>query len=354
MKVISLHDFHIREFAFKYTADLDSLSRPVCFSTPDQLSNYLGTEGPNKAYVGGVYGRVFPRDKKLQAVVRAEEWVRRELVYDVDMDNYITARRHVCDCGSEKTVCNRCLELAKEAVIFLIDTLVEDFGLEKRDMITLFSGRQGFHLWVPTADKLFDNSIELPPLEAMRIETTIRSALAEYPVLVTEKRRKRESKGEIITEHVISTNYKSIPITLLKRMFNHVFKNLVLKSLDAAKEEIKDIKKEKWDELFKAMSNGSTGWEVWNNLINPTSGTGDSKNVVYTPGKIKKIQNEIIYLRYPRYDIVATKDVHRIMKIPGSVDGSTGNICEIVKDIHAFSLDNVANINNFIKEKKEL
>jgi len=188
-RVITMDHLNRREFAFKYTVADDSIGRPVLFDSIQDLTDFMGTNGPNKAYAGGFYGRKFPQDKKMQAKVRANEWAGRELCWDIDMDHYMNIRKNLCDCGTAKTVCDACLELAKEAVEFLIETLVEDFGIQRDLIVTIFSGRQGFHIWVNGVTKLFENKYDFPPTTASKVEGELRQAIAEYLNLVTRKKK---------------------------------------------------------------------------------------------------------------------------------------------------------------------
>lgn len=335
--VISEDHFDHREFAFKYSPLADSIGRPNLFNTIDDLINYMGTEGPNKAYVGGFYARKFPRDKKAQAKVRSTEWLGRELCWDIDMDHYMNIRKDMCDCGTEKKICDNCMELAKEAVRFLIKSLVIDFGISRDDIKVIFSGRQGFHVWVTSVTKLFVNKYNFPPKVSMKIESDLRQAIAEYLNLVTEKTRTRVIKGKVESKHIMSINVDSIPRQLRKRLFNMTFRNLVLKSPPNTLKEFTWIKEDKWNRI-KSDLHDMSGYDVYMKHFSQL-----------TPVKSRNMKELILKLRYPRYDIGCTKDTERIMKIPGSIDGSTGNMCMLVDDLDAFSLNDVVNIQDIIE-----
>jgi len=336
-RVISDEYLETREFAFKYTVADDSIGRPVCFDNMDGVKAYLGTQGPNKAYVAGFYGRKFPKDKDLQKTVRKNEWLGRELCWDIDMDHYMNIRKNICECGTSKTVCNKCLELAKEAVVFLIETLVEDFGVDRDEIVTIFSGRQGFHIWVRNLTRLFHNEYNFPPKTSTRIEGELRQAIAEYCNLVTEKRRRRNVKGEVETKHIISVNVDTLPRSLRERVLNLTFKNLVMKSPPETLKEIKGVKARVWEKIKIDLCDAS-GYDVYMKHFSQL-----------TPAKSKALKSKVLELRYPRFDIGCTKDIHRIMKIPGGIDGSTGNMCVVVDDLESFSLEDVPNIRDFIK-----
>lgn len=338
-RLITAENISTREFAFKYTDATDSVGRPVCFGSVEEFAEYLGIWGPNKTYIGGFYARRFPEDKASQAKIRASEWVGRELVFDIDMDHYMTVRKDLCECGEQKRICDRCLELAKEAVLFTVDTLEEDFGMTRKDIVVIFSGRQGFHIWVPSVTKMFKNERSFPPTIATRVEVEMRTALAEYLQLIAEKQRKRRIEGELVSEHTKAINYDALPAPLRNRVLNHTFKNLALKSPDSVLKEFSTIKFDKWQRVKTLLLNGATGVEAWGELVGSSSAI-----------KERRLFEKVIDLRYPRFDVGCTKDIHRIMKVPGSVDGSTGNLCVIVDDILSFSLDKVPNIYDFVEK----
>lgn len=337
-QIIETENIETREFAFKYTAESDSMGRPVCFNSLDEMVDYLSVYGPNKVYVGGFYARRFPEDKGLQAKVRANEWAGRELCFDIDMDHYMNVRKYVCDCGNAKTICDDCLVLAKDAVYILVETLVHDFAVPRDDIIILFSGRQGFHIWVRGLTKLFNNKNNFPPSVETQIEVQLRTAIAEYVQLITEKERRRRVKGRLITEHQMSINYDTIPKPLRDRVLNFIFPNLVLQSPDSIYKEFKGLRLFHWKKVKKMLVDGATGREAWDELRGRYGGV-----------KEKRMLEKIIELRYPRYDVGCTKDIHRIMKIPFGIDGSTGNQCVLIDDLDSFSLNDVPNIKDLVK-----
>jgi predicted DNA primase small subunit len=337
-RIISTDRLETREFAFKYAKEADSIGRPVCFATLDRLKGYMATYGPNKAYVGGFYNRTFPEDKGDQAEVRATEWRGRELCFDIDMDHFINVRKNLCDCGAQKTVCPACLELTKEAVAFLSETLEEDFGIPRREMTIIFSGRQGFHLWARKSN-FFENGADLPPRIATRIESDIRSALAEYVNLVSEKRRRRTVKGRVEVEHILTVDSDAMPRKIMHRFMNRTFANFFLKSPGETLSEVKELTERARERIGDRLASGERGSEVYVDLVSSR----------LSPAKERKVREKVMELRYPRYDVGCTKDIHRIMKIPGSIDGSTGNMCVIVEDLETFSLDEVPTIWNFVR-----
>lgn len=74
-----------------------------------------------------------------QTPSQREAWLRAELVFDIDGRD-LPVRRCSCQPG---TVCQTCLEDAKEVALTLIETLKDDFGLET--LFLIYSGR-GYHV----------------------------------------------------------------------------------------------------------------------------------------------------------------------------------------------------------------
>jgi DNA primase small subunit len=106
-------------------------------------------------------------------------WLGSDVVFDVDADHIDTPCKDTHDmwtcpkckesrrgkkpvrcpkCGYEKIeekawLCDRCLIAAKEEVLKLIEFLAEDFGIKSQEMHLFFSGHRGYHLHL-ISDKL--------------------------------------------------------------------------------------------------------------------------------------------------------------------------------------------------------
>ncbi|OFX16807.1 hypothetical protein A3K71_04510 [archaeon RBG_16_50_20] len=106
-------------------------------------------------------------------------WLGSDVVFDVDADHIDTPCKETHDmwacpkcketrrgkkptkcpkCGNEKIeekawLCDRCLIAAKEEVLKLVELLAEDFGIRSEQMHLFFSGHRGYHLHL-VSDKL--------------------------------------------------------------------------------------------------------------------------------------------------------------------------------------------------------
>ncbi len=339
--------FDTREFGFKFHDRSDvkySVSRQICFDNYEDLIDYLIIEAPLKSYLGGIYEKKFPKEDYARENIRKNHWLGHEIVCDIDLDHYGSIRKRICSCEFNKTICDKCIKLAKESVDLLIDIFINDFGFKKENIKIFFSGRQGFHLWVTDVIRLLnDNEFfddKLPKRLIMRKELELRNALSEYIQLVNEKIIKKKVNGKEIKKHILSLNYTKLPIKITRRVIKKLFKNLVVGDPESIWKEFKGMKLKYWKEIRKMFIEYDDDPEnVWNFMKSKFSRL-----------KEKYLFDKVIELRYPRYDLGSTKDIHRIMKIPYSVDGSTGNICVPIKDIENFRIEDIPNI---VKDKNQ-
>ena len=128
---------------------------------------------PSDAYYSTAYYRRPDLD------MDQKDWLGSDVVFDVDADHIDTPCKETHDmwtcpkcketrrgkkpakcpkCGHEKIedkawLCDRCLIAAKEEVLKLIEFLVEDFGIRSEEMHLFFSGHRGYHLHL-ISDKL--------------------------------------------------------------------------------------------------------------------------------------------------------------------------------------------------------
>ncbi len=57
-----------------------------------------------------------------------------------------------------------------------------------------------------------------------------------------------------------------------------------------------------------------------------------------------RLAKAIVISRYPRIDRKVTMDTRRLLKIPNSIHGNTGNVCVVIKNISNFNPFDVPSI----------
>ncbi|MEF8832145.1 MAG: DNA primase small subunit PriS [Candidatus Thermoplasmatota archaeon] len=134
--------FTMREFAFVYFGG-EGMHRPVAFKSKGEVEGFLKEKTPLHSYYSTAYY------SNPQAPMADKEWLGADLVFDLDADHLP---------GSDELNYFEQLEKVKEKCRLLIDDfLIEDFGIEKKNMELFFSGNRGYHVHV-RKDEVFDLS----------------------------------------------------------------------------------------------------------------------------------------------------------------------------------------------------
>ena len=162
-------DFRSREFAFLAFGE-KFMTRHRAVGSHEELVNNIRKLVPSDVYYSTAY-YTNPTE-----VMERKGWLGSDLVFDVDADHIETpckanhdlwrcsgcglskegrAPAQCPSCGGAKFVertwlCDECLKAAKNEVVKLIDFLTDDFGMSEHDMRVFFSGHRGYHLHVRT------------------------------------------------------------------------------------------------------------------------------------------------------------------------------------------------------------
>lgn len=331
------HPFKFREFgyeSFEYDPNKNRyvIRRNMNFANPFAMVDWAVSHVPRKLYMGAQFSDI------LHGSVQHATWVGNDLKFDIDLDDFDGVRKDLCGCQG-KTMCPMCFELVKEAVVFLIDTLDEDFANYKfpcyRDNAVIFiSGSKGMHVHYPVIYKLAPNGDRKKEEETRRF-------IIDYMQMISEIVIKKENEEKEIKMKLLHTKFKS---TQLERRFYEmivkwfIMKNPVEYFLDM---EWKGIKKGKRSGGSKKLSKKATE-EIFVQLKSDLSEHPEikvTKQLIESYGIFaESMFMNAIHYRYPRYDGPITYDVNRLIKVPNSVDGSTGMIVQRVDYDHIWDL----------------
>jgi len=270
------------------------------------MIDFLRKKTPTAFYAGAVYSAPPTREEPIHRLT----WMRRELVFDIDLDMYDSVR--TCGCKGATNLCEICWEHVKTAARFIHGTLVEDFGVDGNNIQWVFSGRRGVHAWVKNKQFSYFNQ-------------DIRSALIDYMSLV---------KGDKIFK-VPAKN--SMPL-FQKRVMEHVVKNYIgiasrsdLIGIGLSENKARKIIKDR-------ETTGVTDLMLKNQVL--TRMNKLEKN--------EKIVENILRNHYPRIDHKVSIDLRRLLRAPGSIHGETGNKVKFLtmKELEKFNpLTDAENIN---------
>ncbi len=259
-------------------------------------------------------------------------WKGSDVVFDVDADHIDTPCKETHDmwvctkcnetrrgkkpaqcpkCGAEKIeekawLCDRCLIAAKEEVLKLVEFLVEDFGIRSNEMHLFFSGHRGYHLHIISDNlKTIDDvqrkemvdyviALGLDPAEQGLYQDLLedRHPIVVGPDLTDPGWRGRLARGvyQILTEW----NERQ----LVELGFTRGAATQILKERETIKTE--------WSRKM-LWSSFQDKWrineKVWRNIVEK------AMRLVALPARI---------------DTVVTTDIHRLIRMPETLNGKTG------------------------------
>ncbi len=259
-------------------------------------------------------------------------WRGSDLVFDVDADHIDTPCKETHDmwvcsmcketrrgkkpvkcptCGSEKIeekawLCSRCLIAAREEVLKLVEFLSEDFGIRSDEMHLFFSGHRGYHLHIISDNlKTLDDvqrkeivdyvmALGLDPAEQGLYQDLLenRHPIVVGPDLTDPGWRGRLARGvyQILTEW----NERQ----LIELGFTRGAATQVLKDREMIKRE--------WSRKM-LWSSFQDKWrineKIWRNIVEK------AMSLVALPARI---------------DTVVTTDIHRLIRMPETLNGKTG------------------------------
>jgi len=158
-----------REFGF-LTFREKMMIRHKAFSDLKSFNDTLLSLTPSDVYYSTAYY------ERPDADMARKGWLGADIVFDVDADHLETSCKEKHDtwtcqncketgngskplqcpkCGHEKLeemvwLCDKCLFAAKEEMLKLRDFMVEDFGITPNDIHLFFSGHRGYHMHLIT------------------------------------------------------------------------------------------------------------------------------------------------------------------------------------------------------------
>ncbi len=307
-----------REFGVLLFRDKMML-RHKAFKTIEELRNFIISTSPSDVYYSSAYYEhpEEPMGKK--------GWIGADLIFDIDSDHiptscksshecwacescsdtYIGSKPSECPkCGGTKFkaegwICDTCLNAAKTETQKLLDFLVSDFGFKPETLVTCFSGQRGYHVHIEEQD-------------VRELDQNSRKEIADY---ITGTGLKVELQG--IFETYDSGHRRIVAPDLHSpgwqgRMMRGIYDVLgevsaeTLGELGLPKRTIRLVQ-EKRDQILESIVDGkkmmSTGLKT---------------------ETLAKLAERAIRRQTSAIDTVVTTDIHRLIRLPGTLHGKTG------------------------------
>jgi DNA primase small subunit len=308
-----------REFGF-LSFEGKNMMRHISFDEPSQLNSYLPDLTPAHVYFSSAYYEA------PSARMERKNWMGADLVFDIDADHFELSCRNdhdrwICKtCGKEeggpapekcpscaemflkeeKWICENCLEAAKHEAQKLLDILIQDFGFQEKDGLSInFSGNRGYHVHVKNKS-----------------------------VKKLDQRSRRE-----IVDYIMGLGIKAIFHGFNPK--NHEGNALVFqggwrsRSLRALYDFINDSKIETCENLKIRKTTEKNLVEKKEEVLK-TLIEGNPKEIMkfVDPSSLDKIVEIAVREHAAKIDTVVTTDLHRLIRLQNSLHGKSGWICQ--------------------------
>ncbi len=320
-------EFEKREYGF-IIFEHNAMVRHKKFDTERALQEFIREIVPAHAYNSTAYY------KKPAEEMERKVWLGADLTFDVDADHIATPCKvehdiWTCrDCGLERRgeapdkcpkcasdrieeqvwLCDVCLNKAKKEVAKLLDFLIEDFGFLEGEVKTCFSGHRGYHVHVrsPIAKQL--NSDE-------------RKEIVDYV----------QGAGIIPRLHGIGVPLRGTRFTIP----NSSERGWTGRLVRGLREVANDYSLE---ELTYAGLERKTASIIMKNreIVSSVMSGNSARTRRVGPGVWEKLSQAAITVKSATVDTVVTTDIHRLIRIPETLNGKTGFRTVEIEQIEKF------------------
>ena len=287
--------------------------RHKSFKNAEALKNFLTSTVPSNVYYSAAYY------ERPEVAMDKKGWLGADLVFDIDADHIPTPCGKVHDswvcsdcgfhgkgpspeqcpiCGKAKFdtkiwMCDECLESAKKETIKLMGMLTDDLGFANDEVKAYFSGNRGYHVHVENENiRLLDSMARKEVVDyviGLGLKMELHSSRDKGKILFGDNLvgwRNRLVDG-IYTFLEEKTTSKAETIGLSKQAVNFLTKN--------KKMLLENLKRKG---LLTVKGVGAQNW--------------------------KKIVQWVVDQQSAKIDTVVTTDVHRLIRLAGSLHGKTG------------------------------
>ncbi|MEM3586643.1 MAG: DNA primase small subunit PriS [Candidatus Jordarchaeaceae archaeon] len=310
-----------REFGFMFFRH-DAVIRHLGFENENQLKTFLIREVPSDVFYSAAY-YLQPAMPKMPL----KGWEGCDLIFDIDADHIETSCKNehdkwkcrVCGMGGKgakpekcptcgeskieetKWLCDICLEAAKlETVKVIEEFLIPDFGIDQSEISVCFSGHRGYHIHVES-----DTVKEFSSQTRREIIDYIKGIgiSPEFHGL-QEVGRERLILGP-------DTNSKGWSGRIARYIIKYISEldeNQVTKEDRPLRKKLLTLLKEK-QRILNCLSRHPPIWDALRNIDISFWFTIAERAINMAKGEI---------------DEPVTTDIHRLIRLPTSLNGKTG------------------------------
>ncbi len=274
------------------------MNRHVSFRTIKEVKAYLARIAPAHCY----HSVAYYKDPSKNTMID-KEWQGADLIFDLDADHLPEME----DVKKGKIPFSKLMEYIREQTYRLVvDVLLGDFGLNEEDLLITFSGGRGYHVHVRTP-------------ELLTLPSGARREIADYLT----------GKGLDLNKILIDAGYtkeypirgrglerKNIPFSKLPKNDSKGWQGIISRFINYKLDNLREMEKEKRKVEIKKIGIPKDGlnlkmknYDAFNKLPEFSK-----KNFVKFALKETAI--------HP--DEPVTGDIHRLIRLPGSLHGGSG------------------------------
>ncbi|MCX8171200.1 MAG: DNA primase small subunit PriS [Candidatus Bathyarchaeota archaeon] len=308
-----------REFGFTMFRE-GVMVRHKGFINPEDLKEFIKKNVPSNVYYSAAYYSV------PEAKMDEKGWLGSDLFFDIDADHIPTKcdKKHdtwTCrGCGfkgrgeapekcpscsgesfDEKTwLCEVCLETARNETIKLVDMLMDDLGFSPKEIKCSFSGHRGYHVQVESE-------------YILNLDSNARKEIVDY-VTGTGIDAVFHGLEEIGDGKTVFLAGPSLNDAGWRGRAARGVYEFLLTATDIDLKKL-GLKKKVVERILANRDEILASWKV-NGPWNMIEGLGLEG--------WRKIINYGVTFQSAKIDTVVTSDVHRLIRLPGTLHGKTG------------------------------
>lgn len=318
-----------REIA--YTLNNNAVVRHRCYANWQQMRDSIAALNPLRFEVGPHYATSLAQYDMFNRCGGTDmlEVAARELVFDIDMDDYDDVR--CCECVSllppsmsKNALCLRCWPLMTAAIAITDAALRDAFGF--RRLLWVFSGRRGVHCWVSDA-------------AAQRMSATQRRKCMEFLNLSVAGASGTTARRVKLPERTLAPHERRAYALALPHFLHYAEQQSLFHGVERYKRVLDLLPLQSTREFLHARwsgssssTAGSTAWR-WEQLC--AAVTRDAANHPEYTARPHVIEEIVLTFVYPRFDVNVTLPLNHLLKAPFVVHPSTRRICVPIDPAHA-------------------
>jgi DNA primase small subunit len=307
-----------REFGF--ISFEGKMIRHKGFQSIEELTMFLRDFVPRDAYLSCAYY------EDPEAEMERKCWLGADLIFDIDADHIPTPCDKIHDewtcgncgfagkgntpkncpiCNSQKFElrtwpCEICLSSAKEETLKLLDMLIQDFGFSNNEIHVFFSGHRGYHIHVESESvKTLD---AVARKEIVDYVSSLGLDIFFHSLNRKDRRGRLASQGMLVSDLGWSRRIAKGMRIFITNAKEEDFRNIGLRKsvIEAILHNRDSILRSLLDTGARGFVRG-VGFETW-----------------------RRIAEHIAKLQSAKIDTVVTTDIHRLIRLAGTLHSKTG------------------------------